>query len=85
MNSFSNPPAPPSKTSKMCALRILYREIPYMGRLGPRAVPPPRSRQGVLKKKVYKNRASKKKEKKKSALKSWVMSVTPYTLRPQAG
>ena len=32
-----------------------------MGRLGPRAVPPPRSRQGVLKKKVYKNRVSKKK------------------------
>ena len=35
-----------------------------MGRLGPRAVPPPRSRQGVLKTKVYKNRVSKKEKKK---------------------
>ena len=40
-----------------------------MGRLGPHAVPPPRTRQGVLKKKVYKNRVSKKKEKKKVSTK----------------
>ena len=39
-----------------------------MGRLGPRAVPPPRSRQGVLKKKVYKNRVSKKRKEKKKKL-----------------
>ena len=38
-----------------------------MGRLGPHAVPPPRTRQGVLKKKVYKKQGVKKK------LKSWVM------------
>ena len=51
INDSSNPPPrPPSKIPKLCALIILYREIPYMGRLGPRAVPPPRTRQGVLKK-----------------------------------
>ena len=66
INDSSNPPCLPSKTLKMCTLSIiLYREIPYMGRLGPHAVPPPRTRQGVLKKKVYKNRPCQKKKKKK--------------------
>ena len=39
---FQKPPLPPpSKTPKMCTLSILYREIPYMGRLGPHTMPPP--------------------------------------------
>ena len=56
-----------------------------MGRLGPHAVPPPRTRQGVLKKKVYKKQGVKKKKKKKKVSTKKLGYVRDTLYPPAAG